>query len=179
MEDYEQISVLAMEALTCACDKFGKSHDFQNYSLCQANLGRLLRVKSRCRQSEIEHELSSAEESDLKLSINYYQRAVDIVATKPDLAHLYEAIVWDLISVKIQLSTLYQENPPLSRYSRNETEKKIIELLESADKKGNQIIKVTENKERFYLRLAELNYKIGALHHGHIVESEIENKIVA
>ena len=49
--------------------------------------------------------------------------------------------MWDLISVKMQLSSLYQENPPLSRYSRKEIEKKFIELLESAEKQGVMIIK--------------------------------------
>lgn len=88
----------------------------------------------------------------------------------------YEAFVWDLISVKMQLSSLYQENPPLSRYSRKEIEKKFIELLESAEKQGVMIIKSNSQSERFYLRLAEVNYRIAAMHHGHIVESELENK---
>ena len=32
------------------------------------------------------------------------------------------------------------------------------------------------SNERFYLRLAEVNYRIAAMHHAHIVESELENK---
>ena len=98
------------------------------------------------------------------------------MANKIELSVLYEALVWDLMSVKIQLSTLYQDSPPLSRYSRKEIEKKIIDLFESTDKIGNQIIKMIENNQRFYLRLGELNQKIAAMHHGHIVESDIENK---
>ena len=55
-------------------------------------------------------------------------------------------------------------------------QKKFLDLLESADKLGNQIIKVQNSNERFHLRLGELNYRIAAMHHGHIVESDIENK---
>ena len=51
-----------------------------------------------------------------------------------------------------------------------------MDLLESADKLGNQIIKVQNSNDRFHLRLGELNYRIAAMHHGHIVESDIENK---
>ena len=47
-KDVERISKLASESLLTACEKFNKSADYQNYALCQANLGRLMRVKSRC-----------------------------------------------------------------------------------------------------------------------------------
>jgi len=139
-------------------------------------MGRLMRVKSRCRVEKNPNEISVEEENDLRQSIIHYQKAVDLVANKTDLMPIYESLVWDLISVKIQLSSLYQEMPPLSRYSRKEIEKKFLDLLESADKLGNQIIKVQNSNERFHLRLGELNYRIAAMHHGHIVESDIENK---
>ena len=69
VDEFEHISNQASDALTSACENFGKSSDFQNYALCQANLGRLLRVKSRCRISENEFELSVEEEGDLRSSI--------------------------------------------------------------------------------------------------------------
>lgn len=47
-KDVERISKLASKSLLTACEKFNKSSDYQNYALCQANLGRLMRVKSRC-----------------------------------------------------------------------------------------------------------------------------------
>ena len=137
-----RISSQAASALNTACDKFGKSGDTQNYALCQANLGRLMRVKSRCATNSNENnELSEVEEADLRQSIVHYQKAVDLVTVKAELVDYYEAFVWDLMSVKMQLSSLYQENPPLSRYSRGEIEKKFIELLESAEKQGVMIIK--------------------------------------
>ena len=174
--EYDHIAEKASDALLTACERFSMSGDQQNYALCQANMGRLMRVKSRCRIEKNPNEISIEEENDLRQSIIHYQKAVDLVANKTDLMPVYESLVWDLISVKIQLSSLYQEMPPLSRYSRKEIEKKFLDLLESADKLGNQIIKVQNSNERFHLRLGELNYRIAAMHHGHIVESDIENK---
>ena len=47
-KDVNRISELASKSLLTACEKFNRSGDFQNFALCQANLGRLMRVKSRC-----------------------------------------------------------------------------------------------------------------------------------
>ena len=93
------------------------------------------------RVQESKFVIIESEEADLRQSIVHYQKAVDLVAQKSELVDYFEAFVWDLMSVKMQLSSLYQENPPLSRYSRKEVEKKFIELLESAEKQGVLITK--------------------------------------
>ena len=87
------VDAVAVEALLTACDRFNKSGDQQNYALCQANMGRLMRVKSRCRIEKNPNEISIEEENDLRQSIVHYQKAVDLVSNKTDLMPIYESLV--------------------------------------------------------------------------------------
>ena len=89
---------------------------------------------------------------------------------------LKESIIWDLVNIQLRLATLYQEHPPISRNSVKELERKLIEILDSAEKNANSLLKSTSNVDRVHLRLGEINYRIAAMHHGHIVDSDISGK---
>jgi tetratricopeptide (TPR) repeat protein len=136
-------------------------------------MGRLYQVLSSCYRIQSK-ELSTDEENDLRKSISYYKKAAEIVSK--DMMSLKENLTWDMVNVLLRLATLYQENPPLSRLSVKESERKLIEILDTAEKHSSMLLKNTQNSERIYLRLAEINYRIAAMHHGHIVDSDISGK---
>ena len=162
-----QYETKALDVLQKACGIFESCNDVHNYALCEANMGRLYQVLSSCHKGS--KELLLEEENNIKLSISHYRRAADVL-TK-DMVRLKESLMWDLVNVQLRLATLYQENPPLSRLSVKELERKLIDVLDAAEKNSNSILKSTDNTDRVHLRLAEINYRIAAMHHGHIVDS--------
>ena len=168
----ESYQAMASNVLQKAIVIFEECNDVHNFALCEANMGRLHQVLSTCHRTTSK-ELSIEEESDIKVSIGHYRRAADVL-TK-DMVKLKESLIWDLVNVQLRLALLYQENPPLSRLSVKELERKLIDVLDSAEKNSNSILKTTDNPDRVHLRIAEINYRIAAMHHGHIVESDISS----
>ena len=45
-----------------------------------------------------------------------------------------------------------------------------------AEKYASNLLRTTSQPQQGHLRLAEINYRIGAMHHGHIVKTGLQRK---
>ena len=51
-----------------------------------------------------------------------------------------------------------------------------MDILDLAEKYASNVLRTTSQPHHGHLRLAEINYRIGAMHHGHIVKTGLQKK---
>jgi len=166
----DEFRTAGLSAFETACSIFDRWNDCSNYALCHANMGRLYQVLSSVNKPD--GELGELEEQDLNLSIKHYRKAVDTVKD----SKMQENFTWDLINAQLKLATMLQECPPVSRCSIRELERKLMDILDLAEKYASNVLRTTSQPHHGHLRLAEINYRIGAMHHGHIVKTGLQKK---
>ncbi|XP_064600327.1 erythroid differentiation-related factor 1-like [Liolophura sinensis] len=169
VEEQEIVWKLSYSCFDQGVQAFESVGDITNQALLLSNIGQLMRICAQAHamaitDGENKREFCAGERHYYTKAINFYQKALTVLSSRPKLPQIWDSVNWELSTTYFNMAMLLQDHAPVSSMSLEQTEKEITELMNKAlrhcDVERNSCKAVG-----YQYRAATINYRLASLHH--------------
>jgi len=155
--------------------KFESINDVSNIALLLSNTGRLSRLaahmvsvhvsEGNTNNSSDSQEFSAEEAGHYKAAVDYYQQALTVLGSKKEHPGIWDTVQWELCSTLFTMGTLYQDQAPLSQYSRDKVEKIVTDLMSQSLRYCDQDNGSSPRQQMYQARAGMIHHRLASLYH--------------
>ncbi|KAK3095461.1 hypothetical protein FSP39_014975 [Pinctada imbricata] len=160
-------------------DLFDEISDSANMALLLSNKGRLMRLYAQIYTqgtlSSDNPEFSAQERLYYNKATESYQKALTCLGSKDKHRDIWDTVCWELSTTYFNMAMLLQDYAPLSKFSKDEVEKEVTDLMNRSLRYCN-----TENsglhQPMYSYRAAMINHRLASLYHSSYREEKSEQR---